>query len=72
MANKPPSKTDFFTMYRAHSNKQDGNSCEISQRKKPKDECPAVLQTPSSSYATYTKWEEQHDHRVPVHLIGYI
>ena len=69
MANKPPRKTDFFTMYRAHSNKQDGNSYEISQRKKPNDGSPAVLQT--LSYPTYTKWEEQYDQRVPSNMAGY-
>ncbi|KAL9961786.1 hypothetical protein ACROYT_G030806 [Oculina patagonica] len=71
MPNKPPSKSDFFNMYSAHSSKRESNIYQISQRKKPDDESPTVLHTPNRSYAACTKWEEQHDQRVPFNMAGH-
>ena len=70
MANKPPSKTDFFNMYSAHSNKLERKGYQVTQRKEPSRESSAVLQTPTSSYAASKKWEENHDQRVPFDMAG--
>lgn len=58
-------------MYSAHSSKRESNSYQISQRREPNDESPAVLHTPNRSYAACTKWEEQHDQRVPFNMTGH-
>ena len=64
MANRRPSKTDFFNVYSSHSSKQKDNSSQVSQRKEPNGDSLAVLQTTNKSYAAGKQWDERHDQRV--------
>lgn len=68
MANRPPSKTDFFNVYSSHSSKRETNSFQVSHRKEPSDESLAVLQTTNKSYAAGKQWDERHDQRVPLYM----
>lgn len=70
MANRPPSKTDFFNVYSARSSKREANSFQVTHRREPSNESLAVLQTTNRSYAAGKQWEERHDQRVPSNMAG--